>query len=703
MEMKSYTLGETQVSYLITEQGRTSLLILPRKYGIKCVQSWERPNMAADARKEYNPEWRPGSLVQLHLRHHDRSLGSGATMKFSQSTDNMYYEGQQFIEETGQKRIITKLSSEEGISIVHTLTWTKGQTGLFCETELINEGHKRIEVEMLTSFCLENLSPYHFNSDQTGKLNLHRFKGSWALEGLHLCQTAEELGLQKAWYAPFQKSEKFGSIGSWTTQNYFPMAAVEDKESGIFWAAALEHNASWQMELSRDGDTLSFSGGIADFENGAWMKALQPGEHFCAPRAYIATVKGDLADACQTLTRLENIAADTSKETGLPVVFNEYCTSWGNPTQKKVLEYAELLQGKEIRYLVIDAGWSLGSNEQLGNGEWVVDPDRFPDMKGMNLMLREKGFIPGIWFEFEVTTSGSKVFQEAYDDMHLKRNGVVIHTGKHRSYWDFTNPEVIEYLTRHVIGMLREYGFGYLKVDYNGNIGLGCDGAESLGEGLRRQMAAVHDFFLKIKKELPDIVIENCASGGNRTEPLMLGVTDMTSFSDAHEAREIPYIAANLQNLVLPRQNQIWIVLRSDDSREKLEYSMAAGFLGRMCISGDIDRLRTEQWNTVSDGLEFYKKLENILLHGITKIYGERSVNIRHPKGTQIAVRRNNREILMVCHGYEESAEEMVISIGRGYRLHSSFGRDIFKIGKDKITVRKMKDWTAGAVYLVRD
>lgn len=516
-----------------------------------------------------------------------------------------------------------------------------------------------------------------------------------------MCQTLEELGLQKAWYSPFQKSERFGSTGSWTTQNYFPMAAVEDKEHGIFWAAALEHNASWQMELSRDGDTVSFSGGISDFENGAWMKALPPGESFRAPRAYITAVRGDLYDACQSLTRLENIAANAGKEEGLPVVFNEYCSSWGNPTQKKVLEYAEILEGKGIRYLVIDAGWSLGSEEQLGNGEWIVDPDRFPDMKGMNQRLREKGFIPGIWFEFEVTTSGSKVFGDTYDDMHLKRNGVVIHTGKHRSYWDFTNPQVIEYLTEHVIGMLREYEFGYLKVDYNGNIGLGCDGFESLGEGLRRQMKSVYDFFVKIKKELPDIVIENCASGGNRTEPSMLGITDMTSFSDAHEAREIPYIAANLQNLMLPRQNQIWIVLRSDDSTEKLEYSMAAGFMGRICISGDIDQLSPKQWKTVSEGLEFYKRLEHILLDGITKIYGERSVNIRHPKGTQIAVRRNEREILIVCHGYEETANETMIPIGKGYRVQSSYGRAVFQIGEEGIYVKKMDEWTAAAIYLV--
>ena len=42
----------------------------------------------------------------------------------------------------------------------------------------------------------------------------------------------------------------------------------------------------------------------------------------------------------------------------------------------------------------------------------------------------------------------------------------------------------------------------------------------------------------------------------------LLGLTAMGSFSDAHECPEIPVIAANLHRLILPRQSQIWAVLR---------------------------------------------------------------------------------------------------------------------------------------------
>ncbi len=69
------------------------------------------------------------------------------------------------------------------------------------------------------------------------------------------------------------------------------------------------------------------------------------------------------------------------------------------------------------------------------------------------------------------------------------------------------------------IKLLAESGYGYLKVDYNENIGVGCDGAESLGEGLRQYVLGSQDYFRRIHEKLPDLVIENCASGGHRLEP----------------------------------------------------------------------------------------------------------------------------------------------------------------------------------------
>ena len=71
---------------------------------------------------------------------------------------------------------------------------------------------------------------------------------------------------------------------------------------------------------------------------------------------------------------------DCEKE--LPILFNEWCTTWGKPTEEEILTLAEKLKETPAKYLVIDAGWSKKEREdgdpQGGNGEWEPDQDKFP-------------------------------------------------------------------------------------------------------------------------------------------------------------------------------------------------------------------------------------------------------------------------------------------------------------------------------------
>ena len=82
----------------------------------------------------------------------------------------------------------------------------------------------------------------------------------------------------------------------------------------------------------------------------------------------------------------------------------------------------------------------------------------------------------------------------------LKRNGQVITSGGRR-FWDMRDPWVIDYLEKKMIDFLEKYGFGYVKIDYNESIGIGCDGAESLGEGLRQSIRGTQGFFGKAPGE----------------------------------------------------------------------------------------------------------------------------------------------------------------------------------------------------------
>jgi alpha-galactosidase len=592
--------------------------------------------------------------------------------------------------------------------LVHKLYYFTGYPALEAQTDIINESQETVEIEMLSSFSIGGITPF-VQGDSPSTLLMHRLRSKWSTEGRLETRTIEELQLEPSWSKHGVNSERFGQVGSMPVRGYFPFVAIEDTIRKVIWAAQLAHPASWQMEVYRRDDALCLSGGLADREFGHWLKRLHPKEHLSAPKAYLTVAEGDIEHTSQRLTRLhERALRDLPEcEESLPIIFNEFCTTWGTPSHDNLSRIAQQLKGKPITYFIIDAGWyaEKGKGWESNMGDWNVSPELFPaGLESIVSEIRSCGMIPGIWFELE--NCGPLAEAYTWEQHLLQRDGIPITSGQRR-FWDFRDPFVIEYLSEKVINFIKKYDFGYLKIDYNETIGIGCDGAESLGEGLRLQMEAVQNFFRRIRKAIPHLVIENCSSGGHRLEPSMMGLTSMASFSDAHEEPEIPIIAANMHHVILPRQSQIWAVLRKEDSVQRLRYSIVNTFLGRMCLSGDIGDLNVEQWNIVDEGMRFYQRIAPLIKDGISYRFGTRIESYRHPQGWQCMLRMNREgtEGLAIIHTFGgELPEQLEIRLptASDFQIVDAYSDEMTEISveRDKLTFRVKGNFTAAAALL---
>ena len=421
-------------------------------------------------------------------------------------------------------------------------------------------------MEMLASFALKGIK-----ADK-----IHRLQSFWSAEGRLRTETIEELHLEKSWNGCARRIEKFGNVGSMPVRKYFPFLALEDCETEEFTGILMGHASSWQIEIScKEVQELDVMGGIADRDFGQWMKRVLPGESFTTPDALIAR-GNSLADVCDKLIKAQRLNI-SPVDADMGIMFNEYCTSWGNPTIDSIKKLSDRLVGQGVKYLVIDSGWyGLPNDWACSVGNWEINKDRFPNgLKEAADYIRSRGMIPGLWFEMEVAGPHSRYFHET--EHLLSKDGYPL-TVSGRRFLDMEDPWVIEQLTRDVIGTLKECGFGYLKIDYNDTIGMGCDGADSLGDALYRKVKATQQFIRKIKEEIPDIVIENCSSGGHRLVYSMMELVSQASFSDAHETLAIPVIAANMHRVIQPAQSQIWAVLRAKDDADRLTYSLTSTF-----------------------------------------------------------------------------------------------------------------------------
>ena len=584
-----------------------------------------------------------------------RNSESVRKLKFSEQTDESIGE---------QLQVNTIMMDEDGHRLIHHLVWLKNMPYVRISCTFENQSKRDCCLEMFESFSLGGLSPY-MQGDGNGTLWLHRVRSVWSQEGRHETIPVEDLQLEPAWDPHAVRCELFGQAGSMPVNRFFPFAAIEDRKNHIFWGAQIAHPASWQMEVYRKDNGLALSGGLADRELGHWMKHVEPGKNFTTPEAIVSTAQTDSFDIftgrLTTAGLVEGFLKAPESEQDLPIVFNEYCTTWGNPSHENICEIVDAIKGKGFKYFVIDCGWykENGIPWDIGMGDYEVSSELFPDgMEKTVQVIKDAGMIPGIWFEIENVGSASRAYHLTE---HLLHKDNVVLTTYFRRFWDMQDPWVDEYLTDKVIGTLKKYGFGYMKIDYNETIGIGCDGAESPGEALRKNMEATVLFIEKVKEEVPGIVLENCASGGHRLEPKMMSVMSMASFSDAHECEEIPIIAANLHRVIHPTQSQIWAVIRQDDSLKRIAYSISNTFLGRMCISGDVTQLAPEKWNLIEQGISFYGKIKDIIKEGQSYRYGPKIKSARHPEGWQALLRvGKNKQAYVVIHVFDGKLPEVI-------------------------------------------
>lgn len=709
-EVLVHALGSTDLRY-VRQDGIVGLEIVPtarrgdrqpRRSRIDDVPAVDALPFGAEL-----PAGRIDPLVSLQLR------GDSASGMFTQGRSTHWAPAGsrlELVEQTASlDSVCTVLQSPDGLQVVHSVELVAGGALLFrCTVE--NLSAEPVVIEALSSFCLSAITPFA-RDDASGRLVLHRMRSAWSAEGRLVSEGLEDLHLERSWLGVAGMSERFGQVGSMPARGWMPFVAVEDRVAGVTWGAQLAWGGSWQLEVARLGDDVALAGGLADREFGHWAKTISPGQSLTSPEAIVAVVSGGVDELHDVLLEAQDGHADDAPEVeaDLPIVVNEWCSSWGSPSHESLVTLADRLAGSGVRYLVIDAGWFRPEGEKAwaqAHGDWIPNTEQFPfGMKGVADALRERGLIPGLWFELETVGADSMAYHCV--DRLLHRDGVPLTVGSRR-FWNLARPEVVDHLVDTVVDVLDGAGFGYLKIDYNETIGLGSDHEDGLGEGLRQQVLGSYGLLRKIRERMPDLVVENCASGGHRLEPSFVGRTAMTSCSDAHEIVEIPIIAAEVQRVVLPRKAQVWAVIHAEDPLDRVTYSLAAGFLGRLCLSGALADLGEEQWALVRRAIDLYRNTAPILKRGTSRRFGRRGGSWRRPEGWQ-AVRRlseDGRRALIVLHSFRDAPNRSDVPLeGDGWSVASvlrSTGGDV-SIASGMVSFEDIVDFEGIVVELVRE
>ena len=460
------------------------------------------------------------------------------------------------------------------------------------------------------------------------RVHFYRFYNSWHCECQPQRASLFESGLYSDGWASFSRVYGFNK-GSWSTKEELPQLIVEYGDKRGFSMAQIESANHWYWEIGECAQGIYFYAGGADAWNHDWVCVLAPGESYEAPS--VALSRGEsLSDVIANMTmyrrnRVSTYVADAS----LPVIFNEYMhLSWDSPEEERTRKIAPVVASLGADIYVIDCGWH---NEEDGNiiypyvGQWKESKKRFAHGVQKTIdYIHGLGMKAGLWLEPEIVGYlCSEMINHYPQNAWFFNDGMPVIVGGRR-FLDYRCLEVVEYMDQTVDRIVREYGVDYLKFDYNQDCGCGTDGyGEKPGRGLELATKAFFRWVDGLRKKYPALIIEGCASGGQRMDYQSSSEWALISSSDQTDYKKYPWIVGNILAAVLPEQAGIWSYpvdswvknfrpteswVQTHVSDETVAMNMVTAMMGRLHLSSHVELLSESKKDIIREGVEYFKR-----------------------------------------------------------------------------------------------
>lgn len=508
------------------------------------------------------------------------------------------------------------------------------------KTVVTNTSDKSVTLNHVSSVCIAGIGDCGQKKwSESGKLVLYYCKYGWSNEAQWVKTDVDKLGIvrgnknNKAVSSCFTISSK----GSWSTGRYYPMMIVEDVECGFCYFAELETPGDWTFTLGmredgKDG-TMYIEGSCADNYENSWKKVLKSGESYQPTDGIFGCVKGSFESAVKALTDHKRKENKFGWENKYPLVcFNSFMNCiLGLPTAENLIPLIDRASDMGVEIFCIDAGWykDLDTTQKVRIGDWIENDERFGTygFDGILKYINSKGMTAGVWTELESLDEGTIPYN---NDMCLKGiDGKPLKGSNGKHIIDITREETKTYLL-NVIDRLYKKGIRYIKNDYNVSTLHGpLFEGETLSEGNNIYAKEVKAFYESVREKYPDLILENCGSGGMRCNHGLLSVFTLQSISDEDCYFYYPSILSGSAGVMPPEKEGIWAMPYPDNSRlyefntkeyrkeredgEETIFNMVNGMLGCLYLSGRIDEADENNQKLIKQGIETYKKIRKYI------------------------------------------------------------------------------------------
>ncbi|KAH7377392.1 glycoside hydrolase superfamily [Pyrenochaeta sp. MPI-SDFR-AT-0127] len=603
-----------------------TLYISVNSSGVPCIDDFvpkgcERPAFAS--------QWFESPSIGVHGV---RAVGEGnTTTKTCKSLIGSYLSERMCYECHSEGRVghtqtldITSFDHITGLRIIHHFVAYDDVPVLRSFATVTNPTDTPRMVSQLSSFTIGGMTAA--SQKWWDDYTISVATNSWFREAMWKEQSLGSVGIDnyrlyelgdghKATLATYAVSNR----GSFSTNGSLPMGLLARRDGKDSWLWQVESNGSWKWEIGDYKDSVYLAAGGPTAYDHDWTVTLAPGESFTSVPVACCHVRSSAESAFAAITNYRRrILRPHPDYDTLPIIFNDYMNClMGDPDEDKIKALLAPVARSGAEYFVIDAGWYADDLDWWDDvGLWQPSQKRFPSgFKNLLDTIRAHGLIPGVWLEPEVVGIRSIVGSQLPEAAFFQHSGQRI-VERGRFQLDYRHPVVRERMHGIIDNLVRGFGVGYFKFDYNIEVLLGSDiDDKNTGVAHLEHQRAYLGWVEELLRKYPALVFENCSSGGQRMDYAMLAIHTLQCTSDQQKPEAYAAIAAAVPTAVLPEQSATWAYPQGEWSDEMNALTVINSLLGRVHLSGRLDHLKSHQYDLIKAGMDVYKSIRQLLRH----------------------------------------------------------------------------------------
>lgn len=300
-----------------------------------------------------------------------------------------------------------------------------------------------------------------------------------------------------------------------------PFFVVRNDARGYHLIGHLEWSSNWRLDVDY---LCPGAHHLLLFKIGPWaskpLRVIAPQETVKTPAVHLGMVAGDLDTTVQAMHDhiRGSVSPDSSPDRRYLVQYmlpgdqgylSRRMGDHSGYTEESVKKNIDLAAAIGAELFIADAGW------WDHRGDWRPSKERFPNgLKPLAEYAQKKNMLFGLYCEIEMASTASTVGRQhpEWIDWYPPF-----------SLLNLALPDAAAHVESELRRMVRDYRLDLFRLDFNVPAGDTQEGKSFARHGIEenniwRYYEGFHGVFDRVHRDLPDLVLQQAASGGGRND-----------------------------------------------------------------------------------------------------------------------------------------------------------------------------------------